>query len=283
MLSEGNYVLKKEVDWSLLNEGLTIPISNQVIFARNMGKFLIRGQKKEIYIWLNGKQYRAIITNVNFNQTKYKRRDVIQIRYSTSSQLAIDLRTLYRSSYDYLMEQRKIKEKTKGGGQIKLSEDKKEYLAIYTTQYEDTYVFETISSMEIDRVRSLVVKEKEEVYEASINLLTEDKNAGILIDQQLMKIRKLSRAIGDNLKEIYEYRCQICGQSIGSKYNTHIVEAHHIEYFVKSLNNDVSNQLIVCPNHHSIIHKVNPQFIRSSKLFLYPNGLKEELKLNIHL
>ena len=37
-----------------------------------------------------------------------------------------------------------------------------------------------------------------------------------------------------------------------STYGSHIVEAHHIDYFVSSLNNDASNQLIVCPNHHSI-------------------------------
>lgn len=36
-----NYVYKKEVDWSLLMEGLTLPIENQVIFGQIMGRFLI--------------------------------------------------------------------------------------------------------------------------------------------------------------------------------------------------------------------------------------------------
>lgn len=283
MLSEGDYVLKKEVDWSLLNEGLTIPIDNQVIFARNMGGFLARGERKEIKIWLNGKEYKAIITNVKFDENKYKRRDVIQMRYSPSSEIAVALKSLYRSSYKYFLEQRAIKEKTKGSSQIKLPEDQKEYLAIYTTQYEDTYVFETISNVELEIAREFIIKEKEEVYEASLNLTMEDKSAEILLDERLVKIRKLSRAIGDNLKEVYGYRCQICGENIGSRYDAHIVEAHHIDYFVTSLNNDASNQLIVCPNHHSIIHKVNPQFIRDEKLFSYPNGLKEKLELNVHL
>lgn len=283
MLEEGNYVLKKEVDWSLLNDGLTIPISNQVIFARNMGGFLARGEKRTIHIWLNGKEYKAIITNVKFDENKYKRRDVVQIRYSTSSDLAVALKNLFKNSYEYFIEQRVIKGKTKGSGQIKLPENKKEYLAIYTTQYKDTYVFETISNAELDIAKEFMVSEKEEVYEASVNLTVEDKSASILLDERLVKIRKLSRAIGDNLKEVYEYRCQICGENIGSRYDTHIVEAHHIDYFVTSLNNDASNQLIVCPNHHSIIHKTNPKFIRGKKLFLYPNGLKDELKLNVHL
>ena len=35
-----NYVYKKEVDWSLLQEGLTLPFDNQVIFGQVMGRFL---------------------------------------------------------------------------------------------------------------------------------------------------------------------------------------------------------------------------------------------------
>ncbi len=32
---------------------------------------------------------------------------------------------------------------------------------------------------------------------------------------------------------------------IGERYGSHLVEARHIDYFVISLNNDMSNQLIV--------------------------------------
>lgn len=43
-----NYVYKKEVDWSLLQEGLTLPFDNQVIFGQVMGRFLNRGESKDI-------------------------------------------------------------------------------------------------------------------------------------------------------------------------------------------------------------------------------------------
>ena len=39
-----NYVYKKEIDWSTLMEGFTLPLDNQVIFLRNMENFLQRGQ-----------------------------------------------------------------------------------------------------------------------------------------------------------------------------------------------------------------------------------------------
>ena len=46
-----NYVYKKEVDWSLLNEGLTLPFDNQVVFGQIMGRFLKRGESKDITLY----------------------------------------------------------------------------------------------------------------------------------------------------------------------------------------------------------------------------------------
>ena len=34
-----NYVYKKEVDWSLLQEGITLLFDNQVVFGQIMGRF----------------------------------------------------------------------------------------------------------------------------------------------------------------------------------------------------------------------------------------------------
>ena len=46
-----NYVYKKEVDWSTLMEGFTLPLDNQVIFLRNMESFFQRGESK-LFIFL---------------------------------------------------------------------------------------------------------------------------------------------------------------------------------------------------------------------------------------
>lgn len=62
-----------------------------------------------------------------------------------------------------------------------------------------------------------------------------------------------------------------------------IVEAHHIVFFVSSLNNDASNIIVLCPNHHRIIHKASPIFEREKYSFVYPNGIEEKLILNNHL
>ncbi len=282
MESFEHYVYKTEANWSLLTEGITLPVENQVIFARNMGKFLQRGESKPISIYLNGKRYTAQIRNVNFD-TRFKRiKDTLQIRYPRNGSLARALQASFSKSYTFIMRQREMRPEG-DRAIIKLPEYSKEYLAIYTTEYEDSYIFETIVADDIYLLKQVAEKQSERVFESNFNYDIVDKGSKLLEDERVVRIRKLNRKIGDNLKLLYDYRCQICGKLIGEGYGTHVIEAHHIDYFVKSLNNDASNQLIVCPNHHSIIHEVNPAFDRKKLIYLYPNGMQEGLAINKHL
>ena len=53
------YVYKKEVDWSLFNYGFAIPIEHQVVFSQVAGRFIQRGESKDVNLYLNGKSYKA--------------------------------------------------------------------------------------------------------------------------------------------------------------------------------------------------------------------------------
>lgn len=281
MITE-NYVCKKEVDWSLLNEGLTLPFDNQVVFGQIMGRFLKRGESKDITLYLNGKSYKAKITNVNFDPKFKRKKDTLQIRYSKNGELAKALQLYFKKSYQFIKAAREMRQPG-DRTMIRLPQDYKEYLAIYTTEYDDSYVLETIVVDDIVSLKQAVLGQKERIIEAEFNYDVEDTSSTILESARIVKIRKLNKKIGDNLKLLYGYRCQICGNLIGEEFGTHIVEAHHIDYFVSSLNNDASNQLIVCPNHHSIIHNTNPTFDRRRLLFIYKNGIEQKLVLNQHL
>lgn len=281
MITE-NYVYKKEVDWSLLNEGLTLPFDNQVVFGQIMGRFLKRGESKDITLYLNGHSYKAKITNVNYAPKFKRKKDTLQIRYSKNGDLARALQACFIKSYQFIKatrEKRQLGDRT----MIRLPEELKEYLAIYTTEYDDSYVIEPIVFEDIATLKQVVLGQKERILEAEFNYDVVDGKATILESERIIKIRKLNKKIGDNLKLLYNYRCQICGQLIGEKYGLHIAEAHHIDYFVTSLNNNASNQLIVCPNHHSIIHDANPIFDRNRRLYIYKNGIEQKLVLNKHL
>lgn len=135
-----NYVYKKEVDWSLLQEGLTLPFDNQVIFGQVMGRFLNRGESKDITLYLNGKSYKAQIRNVNFDPKFKRKKDTLQIRYSKNGELAKALQTYFSKSYQFIKTTREMREPG-DRTMIRLPEECKEYLAIYTTEYDTVEIF----------------------------------------------------------------------------------------------------------------------------------------------
>ena len=276
-----NYVYKKEIDWSTLMEGFTLPLDNQVIFLRNMENFLQRGQSKIIHFFMNGKTYDAKIVNMN-NSVEKRKKDAYQIRYPRNGELSQAFQQYFFKSMSYIKMIRESRD-SKDRSYIKMPDGLKEYLAIYTTEYEDTFLLEPIAQDDFQVMKKAIQGMRERSVENEIEYELEDENSGIEKRLQIVKIRKLNRKIGENLKLLYGYRCQICGQITGEKYGSHIAEAHHIDYFVNSLNNDANNQMIVCTNHHSIIHDMNPVFDRRKIAYIFNNRVEEKIRINKHL
>jgi len=273
------YIYKKDVDWSVLKEGFSIPVSIQIVFKERMNNYLKRGEKRDLKVILDNQTYQVKLINQVFDEQKYPGHvDILQIRYSLQSPFAIKLREIFSSSFDYLKGKR-IKDKKN----IRVPEEKREYIVLYTTPIENTFFFEHITSSEAVEIRHSISEINEEDFELVSNYKKIDDSARIVTKEQIIKVRRLDRAIGESLKLYYNYSCQICGDNFSEKYNCRIVEAHHIDFFVSSLNNDASNITILCPNHHRVIHKSNPIFKRDRLSFIYPNGLEERLKLNKHL
>lgn len=246
-----------------------------------MEHFLQRGESKIIHFFMNRKTYDAKIVNVN-NSVEKRKKDAYQIRYTRNGDLSQALQQYFFKTMNYIKAIRENRD-PKDRSYIKMPEGLKEYLAIYTTEYEDTFLLEPIAQDDFQVMKKAIKGRQERSVENEIEYEIEDKNSGIEKRLQIVKIRKLNRKIGENLKLLYGYRCQICGQVIGEKYGSHIAEAHHIDYFINSLNNDANNQMIVCPNHHSIIHDANPVFDRKRLLYRFDNGVEEVIRINKHL
>jgi len=279
MIEEQFYIYKKEVDWSVLWEGFSIPVSIQVVFKERMKNYLKRGEKRNIKVIMDEQSYQVKLINQAFDEQKYYGHvDILQIRYSPQSHFAIKLREIFKSSFDYLHRKRTLTKKI-----IRVPEEKREYIVLYTTPLENTFFFEHITSSESMQIKQSISGINEEDFEFQSNYKQVDDSARIETKEQIIKVRRLDRAIGESLKLFYNYRCQICGDNFAIKYNCLIAEAHHISFFVSSLNNDASNITVLCPNHHRVIHKANPTFKRENLSFVYPNGQEEKLVLNKHL
>ena len=118
----------------------------------------------------------------------------------------------------------------------------------------------------------------EEEIEHLINF--KDSDARIKKINTTSNQRVYNTSIIKQLKKLYKGKCQICGCS---PFEVDISEVHHIAYFSESNNNDTTNLLVLCPNHHRKIHKLKPVFNYKMLTFVYDDGTEENLRLNYHL
>lgn len=280
----GNFIMQKIVDWSLLNDGMTIPVSACVLLKAWDKSILKHGVSKDIKVLIDGNLYDAKLKNQNFKQNNWiGHKDVIQIRYGRQSALAVKLRNVFQTSYDYLFAQKQLLGKSKR--QIPLPDDIHEYIRLYLTTSRDVLCMECCVNTEYQQLANTLKTVPEEIYEIGDDekFFMTDNTASIVQKELLVKYRKIDRNIIRMLKEFYDYRDEISGEKIGERYGDSVVEAHHIDYFTKSQNNDSTNIIIISPSYHRIIHKNNPYFNRKKYQFEFSNGEVLQLKLYDHL
>jgi hypothetical protein len=279
-----NFIMQKQVDWSLLNDGFTIPVAVTPLLGAWDESLLTHGQTKKIRVLIGGEFYDALLKNQNFNLSNHAgHKDIIQIRYSRNSPLAIKLRAIFKKSYDYYYARRLMQGNTRR--RIPLPVDFKEYIRLYLTSSQDVIYLDFCSDGEFLQLADTLSSIPEEVYEVGDDdtFFMSDISASIVAKETLVKYRKIDRNVIRMLKKFYDYKDEISGEKIGGEFGESVVEAHHIDYFTKSQNNDSTNIIIISPNYHRIIHKNNPHFNRKKYQFEFDNGQVLKLKLYDHL
>src|SRR5262249_24376516 len=66
-------------------------------------------------------------------------------------------------------------------------------------------------------------------------------------------------------------------------YGVPSAEAHHVVYLSRGGEDTLLNMVLLCPNHHTVVHKTEATFDYSRLTFCFPNGRVEPLCLNTHL
>ena len=284
------FSLRKEVDKSVLLQGLSIPLQNQFLLQQQLPVPLNRGDTRPITLMLDGQSYPAVLTNQRIDKPEAAGHcDKVQVRYLPSSAVARHLRLVFSATVEFLNQQGAF-DKDHPKRRYPIPEAQKEYLDFVMTDRPDMFLIECIPLQQKQSALTYYSTVDEEVFENNAGLILKDSFADLTDDEAavrlklgILRIRDYDRSIGDRLKAYYGYRCQICGDNFGEPHEAKIVEAHHIGPFTRSLNNNYDNQIIICPNHHRIIHVVKPRFDRPRTRFIYANGFIEPVVLNDHL
>lgn len=105
------------------------------------------------------------------------------------------------------------------------------------------------------------------------------------IQRRMVTVEEFDRNpwLADSLKSFYDHRCQVCGNDFEPIYGTPFSETHHIQYLSEGGPDISGNIVVLCPNHHRIIHATNAHFNRDQVTYEYPNGLREQLVLPTHI
>lgn len=237
------------------------------------------GDKRSVKIMIDGEMFEARMNNIGFDQAHYPGHpDLLQVRYSPGSPIAKKLQSVFMEEYNYLLNAR---EGVARRQHVHLPEELSSEIVLYATVIADTFIMECQHTQDTLDLRQELSAMEEEEFETFIP--REDKGATIKQVTRLQRVRQLDRSIGDSLKILYDYRCQMTGERIGEQHDALCVEAHHIIPFTESMNNDTSNIIILSPTYHRIIHKAKPTFDSDLLAFKFPNGLVEKVMLDKHL
>lgn len=276
------FLYQKAIDRSTLRQGFQIPVEFHHLLEAMLGGMPLHGDTRNIKILIDGKEYDAQLKNQPFNQESFAgHSDVVQIRYSENSPIAKRLREIFCSTWNYVEMVKHLPENINRKVVIRIPDEMQEYLAISFTELPNVFVADCITTNVKNEIKTAVNQMSEldfETFEPQ-----EDKTATIKQVSRIQKVRQLDRSIGDSLKLLYNYRCQMTGERVGEAHEALVVEAHHIVPFTESMNNDTSNIIILSPSYHRIVHKAKPTWDSQNLAFRFPNGLVEKVKLNKHL
>lgn len=148
-------ILKSEINWSMFKWGLTIPVKLHDKFYEANNKQLASGENQEITFLINDNEYNVSLRNID-NRSKS---ETLQIRYDGNEKLKELLKKKFEFSYEYITTERQKQIKNgKQRPQIKLPEDKKEYIKIYSTgePYKFEVELETISRSLRDKFNKIM-------------------------------------------------------------------------------------------------------------------------------
>lgn len=127
----------------------------------------------------------------------------------------------------------------------------------------------------------------EKSFESGQDALREtvlEYHAGVSQRRRLLLQRsyRRNRALVDELHELYAGRCQLCGFDPPVLYGVSACCGHHVMYLSRGGKDELGNLMLVCPNHHEVIHATSAVFDFRDLHYVFPNGRREPLVLNKH-
>lgn len=109
--------------------------------------------------------------------------------------------------------------------------------------------------------------------EAAVNQLLRTEPSGLIEKRRayLMQIAaRRNRLLAEQLQGKYDGRCQICEWAPRSRYAIDVCEAHHLRWLSRGGKDALCNLVLICPNHHRAIHRIDAPYDFGLRAFIFP-------------
>ncbi len=138
-------------------------------------------------------------------------------------------------------------------------------------------LLEYASRLPIEPRARLVSEEKLEALllagdESAVAMLLQDEPVGLAEERReylITEVARRDRELVEQLREIYDGECQICGWAPLRTYRVELCEAHHVRWLSRGGDDVLGNLVLVCPNHHRAIHRCDAPFDFGSTAFTF--------------
>ena len=114
-----------------------------------------------------------------------------------------------------------------------------------------------------ERLEALLVSGDEE----AVARLLRDEPSGLaaerrryLLGQAVQGAQGRDRRLALELRDLYDGACQLCGWAPRRGYGTDLCEAHHLRWLSRGGPDVLDNLVLVCPNHHRAIHRLDAPY-----------------------
>ena len=132
------------------------------------------------------------------------------------------------------------------------------------------------------RARPFPDEEALEAYATGLTDQTPSRPHPVI--RRIQRKRQAGRALANQLQQRYHGRCQLCGFDPITSYGVGVCEVHHVVPLSRGGPHEVGNAVLLCPNHHRLVHRADAHFDYAQLGFSFAHlGRYEPLILNNHL
>jgi predicted restriction endonuclease len=120
--------------------------------------------------------------------------------------------------------------------------------------------------------------------ERAVKELIQKEEAGISEKRRTYLYRQAparNRKLVKELQRIYDGRCQLCLWQPKEIYGQTLCHAHHIQWLSRGGDDRMENMILLCPNHHSAIHKCDAPLDYGDLSFDFGH-LNEKIRIRKH-